>query len=125
VPVKKNAALTARETKTEMCRHGNSAFLLNTIFTDAVRRGAQFLQWRVREYAGYIAINASTIPRARASICERRARRRRMQHRQCQFAHVLLRNCAIAKLIANGSPYLYFVFSSPCGGSQTRCLSRE
>ena len=48
--VSEQTRLAARETKTEKCRHGNSAFLLNTIFTDAVRRGAQFLQWRVREY---------------------------------------------------------------------------
>ena len=67
----------------------------NTIFTDAVRRGAQFLQWRVREYAGNIVMNASTIPRARASICERRARRRRLQHRQCQLRTCY---CAIALL---------------------------
>jgi len=91
----KNRCTGRARNKDEEVRHGNSAFLLNTIFTDAVRRGAQFLQWRVREYAGNIAINASTIPRAHASMCERRARRRRMQQRQCQLRTSY---CAIALL---------------------------
>ena len=47
--VKKTAALAARETETKKFRHGISALVLNTIFADAVRRGAQFMRWRVRD----------------------------------------------------------------------------
>ena len=49
-------------------------------------------------------MKASTASRVRASLKQRRVWRRRKRHRQCQ-SHVLLRYCAIAKLIASGSPY--------------------
>ena len=69
--VKKTAALAARETETKKFRHGISALVLNTILADAVRRGAQFMRWRVRDYDHMPGTSRYNHPpsRERARLC--------------------------------------------------------
>jgi hypothetical protein len=80
---------------------------------------AVFVKARAHENTGDVVMKAFTAPRARAAVESTARTASTIATSPQQNAHVLLRYCAIAKLIANGSPYFVELLISLCRKRQT------